>query len=474
MTRKQAILVTLLLASVLGIHLVLSALHYYHLPIDGDYPRIGLPFRWYEEVMADPWGVQAVLHGEMYAGAGRYFCHAANYVWFHWVYAFIHSFITDPIKSIYLTTASAAMLVHVLFLWVVQGYTMVQNNPGWLTRVLLLLFSSVFIQYNQLYESIGLIDRSPSYIFFYGLPLMLMALYFMPLYRAYRWHKPVSIVWTILACMFALPVALSSVLVQPIYFVTCAVGVLAWFHPKATPWRHFLKSSRVYIPLVVFLLCCLYAFYVARFNSEKNTSVALLERYTLLLQGIGVLVTRNFIWPLLLVVIALNTYLLKFLTPTLQQKLLYRGLLVLLFAVLYLGLLPLGGYRSYRPYIVRYDVLIPVTLAALYYLFNSSMTLLAHVPLFLKKQYALGLGVFISILFFSNINLKPQAHEDQKQVMLHLMQQRDTLVPMPVHCNVGTWSTDDYKDPYIMDMLTRSFRNWGVIQPYQTLQGPAK
>ncbi|MGI9192718.1 MAG: hypothetical protein ACR2IL_11410 [Chitinophagaceae bacterium] len=474
MNRKQAILLTSILATLLGVHLVLSALHYYHLPIDGDYPRIGLPFRWYEEVMADPWGWLAVRDGKTYAGAGRYFCHAANYTWFHGVYAFIHSLITDPVKSVYLTTASAAMLVHVLFLWVVQGYTLVQKNPGWLTRVLLLLFSSVFIQYNQLYESIGLIDRSPSYIFFYGLPLMLMALYFMPLYRAYRWQKPVSIVWTTLACLFALPLALSSVLVQPIYFVACAVGALAWFHPKAATWRHFLTSRRVYIPLAVFLLCCLYAFYVARFNSEKNTSVALLERYALLFKGIWILVTRNFIWTLLLVAIALNTYLLKFLTPTLQQKIRYRGLVVLLFAVLYLGLLPLGGYRSYRPYIVRYDVLIPVTLAALYYLFNSSMSLLAHIAMPLKKHYAIGMGILMSVLFLANINLEPKAHEEQKQVFLHLMQQRDTLVPMPVHCNVGTWSTDDYKDPYIMDMLTRSFRTWGILQPYQTLQGPAK
>lgn len=472
MNRKLSIVVTALLALALLVHLVLSALHYYHLPIDGDYPRIGLPFRWYEDVMADPWGFQATWHGKMYAGAGRYFCHAANYVWFHKVYAFIHSLVSDPIKSVYLTTASAAMVVHGLFLWVVQGYVFVQKNSGWFHRVLLLLLSSVFIQYNALYESIGLIDRSPSYIFFYGLPLMLMALFFMPLYRAYQKNNAVSLRWTLMACVFALPLSLSSVLVQPIYFVACAVGALAWFHPMASKWRAFLKQPRVYIGLGVFLLCCLYAFYVARFNSEKNTSIELGQRYLLLFKGLWHLVSRNWIWPVLLAFVGLNTFLLKYLSPSVRQAVYHRGMVLGLFVMLYIFLLPLGGYRSYRPLIVRYDVIIPVSLAAIYFYLHSSMKLLAHLAIETKKNYVWGIGLMSIGLFASSFPLKLKAHEEQKQVLLHLMQQTDTLVPMPTHCNVGTWSTNDYNDEYIMDMLTRSFRAWGVLKPYQTLEGP--
>ena len=100
------------------------------------------------------------------------------------------------------------------------------------------------------------------------------------------------------------------------------------------------------------------------------------------------------------------------------------------------------------------------------------MKLLAHLAIETKKNYVWGIGLFGVVLFASSFPLEPKAHEEQKQVFLHLMQQTDTLVPMPTHCNVGTWSTNDYNDEYIMDMLTRSFRAWGVLKPYQTLEGP--
>jgi hypothetical protein len=38
-----------------------------------------------------------------------------------------------------------------------------------------------------------------------------------------------------------------------------------------------------------------------------------------------------------------------------------------IFTFMYIMLLPFGGYRPYRPRIIRYDTFMPVTIALIYY-----------------------------------------------------------------------------------------------------------
>ena len=190
--------------------LLVSAYHYYNLSFDGDLPKIGLPYLWYEKVMTDPFGIHALTTGEMYSGAGRYMCHWFTVFWCHQVYDAIYFFVKDPVICIYLTTTSIAMLVHVLFLLVVWLYVRTIVSLTALHSMMVLCLTTLFIQYGEFYHSIGIIDRSPSYIFFYGLQLMFFALWAYPFFRAYhhrsRIHPILHFLWRFLT--WHLPVEL--------------------------------------------------------------------------------------------------------------------------------------------------------------------------------------------------------------------------------------------------------------------------
>jgi hypothetical protein len=46
----------------------------------------------------------------------------------------------------------------------------------------------------------------------------------------------------------------------------------------------------------------------------------------------------------------------------------------------------------------------------------------------------------------------------------------DTIIPMPLHCNVGTWNTTDYHDQEVMITLNKLYKQWDIIEPNQTLK----
>jgi hypothetical protein len=141
--------------------------------------------------------------------------------------------------------------------------------------------------------------------------------------------------------------------------------------------------------------------------------------------------------------------------------------LILIFSIIYVCLLPFGGFRPYRPYIVRYDTFMPVTFALIYFIGITTIHILALTNTKYSKGYIGLIVLFIGIFTWVDHDLESNHNKDQKEVLYILHHSSDTLINMPRHCNVGTWSTTDYDDEQIMVMLNKIFIQWEIIKPYQ-------
>lgn len=466
---KKTLLITLII--LLIVDFLFSTYQYYHFTICGDVTKLAAPIEWYKEVLNDPFGWKAIRENVEYGGAGRYMAHESVVLWFKYANSLIRSFVQDPVVALFLTSASFVALLKILFLSLVVIYTKVTQRQCPISMIANMLLSIIFIQYHNFYGSIGIIDRSISYAFFYGLPILLLALYFYPIYK--KFHHPNYVYkWYHVVLLFLLPffLAFHGPLVQPLVFIMVLLLSVGWvLNMQAV--KVLLQSRMVLISLLWILVLCLYAFYVSKYNSEKNISVSLPERYKLLAKGIYYILSSSIAWPCIILGLGLNYYLIV--KEKLPQKAFIKNMLVIigLFTFIYLALLPLGGYRSYRPYIIRYDTLLPITLMFVFLLVYSTMYLIFNSISSQVKKIVIGLYCFFILVFtIADKKLDRNYNECQQQSMYKLYKSKDTVLYVSHECNLGTWQVEDLNDPYTLDMLTRMFRQWHIIKPHQVLK----
>jgi hypothetical protein len=110
--------------------------------------------------------------------------------------------------------------------------------------------------------------------------------------------------------------------------------------------------------------------------------------------------------------------------------------------LLYLVLLPWGGYRSYRPEIVRRDTLLPVLLSLLLWLSWTSLLVVRTLKAERRKGY---LTVLVSILLVFTLAYGPNAHLNQceRQGLRFLAKAIESPVTLPSACPVLAWSPYD-------------------------------
>ncbi|MEZ5046822.1 MAG: hypothetical protein R2831_07495 [Chitinophagaceae bacterium] len=447
-----------------------TTFHYYHLPLDGDLPKIATPILWYEDVIKDPFGTKAITEHIEYGGAGRYMCHISIYLYYHIIPNAIQFVVKDPIVSVFLSNAVLCACLYISFLFLMFRFISVTLQVQTWQKIIIFILSAACIQLNSGYDSIGLIDRSASYIFFYILPLQLLAYYFYVFYKYYHKAHPISLLTHITLLLLSIYLAFSGPLIQPILFIFFFMIGLSFILKNQNIKRFFFKKEVLFHALV-FLGLCIYAFWVSRHNSEKNESISLVRRYVLMLWGLIVVIKHHIVIFFITAILILNTYLIRKKTNFKNQ---FEQLIkiFIFFSIIYLSLLPLGGYRSYRPYIIRYDTLQPITLFFIFCFIYSCILVLKHYSFKdnEKRNYYALLGIFVIAFSSIDLDIERNLNECQQQNMYTLHQTKDTVINVPRNCNLGTWDPNDLNDPYTLDMLSKLFRHWHVIKPYQTLK----
>jgi hypothetical protein len=444
----------------------------YQLPLDGDLSPIVLPAADCRQVLGDPFGWAALTRQEVYVAPNRFFAHAAMGVWFKSVPLALQGFIS-PISSVYAACALFAVLVQALLLYVLGVYISGSYRPAghWWLAVALVVPLFQMAGYN---DQMGIIDQCITYTFFYAFPMALLLLLLLPFFRAAFQHQPLRPGWLGSAALVGLMVVLAFNGV----IVTAAMGVLfvclalhwvaqqwrAGVRPGLEQWRAGLRRlpARPLVLLAIFGLLCLYSIYIGRFEREsQNHSLPLWERYARIPAGI-LWQYRKLGMPLLTLAVLANAQLLRRLLPQVpgSQRALHLMRWLGVFALIFLLLLPLGGYREYRELIVRRDSVLPLILGLVLTYGLSTYVLLQHLPAGPRRWYRVAVGVFSLIYLYADRHLPNVSNACERANLTRLAQATEPVVRLSADCTLMSW--EPLPQAHDSELNAQLFEYWNI------------
>jgi len=420
-------------------------------PIDGDIPTLVMPSDAYQQAAHDPFGLQILQTGENCAGSNRFFMQWANAAYFLHVPLWFQSF-TSPIHSVYLSMAVAKTLIQVGLILLLASYIRVTFGWGrneWMLAAVIIcpLFQAV-----GFFEYLAMIDNSTSYTFCYALFTLLLMLFLFPYYRAAITGDSGLPVWIQpLWLVFPIVLSFSGPLVGPVLLILCPATLLYLFynhwqtHPTLAFAQRFIQSllsinKKLLLSFGFTTLLCLYSFYIGTHNSENYWEViSLTERYKRLFEGlIKITSFSEGIFPIVLA-IGCNLFILNRSKSIEVEKLFTLFYFTFVFALVYIFLLPVGGYRSYRPFIVRRDTLQPVLWLLFFSWGMSTVYILKHARSLRRLLYALVIASFCFIYLYVD---KVPTHTNvcEKQSLEILASSKEDCVELTESCTVLQWS----------------------------------
>jgi len=430
-----------------------TAFSYYQhalVPIDGDIPSLVAPSDAYQQVLHDPFGFKIVQSGENCAASNRFFVQWPTYVYFRHAPLWLQSFLS-PIDSVYASIALAKTFLQVGLILLLASYISVsfgwKRNEWMLAAVLICpLFQAV-----GFFEYLCMIDNCASYAFAYALPTLALMVFLYPYYRAAitghsglpAWLKPL---WLLL------PIGLtfSGPVTGPVLLILCPSTLLYFFYES---WKNksdlsfsqrFIQSltsinKQLLISFGFTTLLCIYSFYIGTHNSENSWEViSLTERYKKLLEGLLKLTSFSEGFMPVLLAVLYNLFLLQRSKNAGTEKLTRILYFALLFTLAYLFLLPLGGYRSYRPYIIRRDTLQPV-LWLLFFAWGLSTVYVLKNNVSRKRTVYASFIIILCMVYTFTDKLPGYTNACERQSMQEIAASTEDCVELKESCTVMQW-----------------------------------
>lgn len=444
----------------------------YQLPLEGDMPQIVLPAPDCQKVLEDPFGWAALTRQEVYVAPNRFFAHAGMGAYFKSVPFVLQALGVSPLDSIYATCALFNTLVQALIMYVLGRYATgtwsLRSRRLWATMALLV----PLFQIGGYHDHMGVADNSITYTFFYAFPLLLLLLYFLPFYDAEVQQRPFRVGPVRWLLLLGLMVVLSfnGAIVPGVVAVVCVGIGLRWLVQQGPllrrgqwaavwqriPWQPFGL-------LIIFGLLSLYSLYLGQFEAERLTNTNMLpvwERYERLPLGLNDQFRRPGL-PVFIGAVLLNLVLIRWATPRTEsgRRLLRIGRWLGLFALVFVLLLPLGGFRVYRPLILRRDSILPITLGLLGLYTLTSYYLLGHLPTVGRRVY-LGWVLVLSTFYMVSDRLL-LSNECERQSIRTLADTPAPIVLLPNYCTVVSWQLMTHSNG--SETAARMLEYWGVV-----------
>jgi len=433
---------------------------YQHLqvPLDGDISGGVLPNAATEKIFSDPFGIKVITENAYYPNPNRYFAHAAFSAYFRTA-PFAFQKTATPLHSIYMACAFAKTLIQLLLMVLLAKYITGTKHIFKKESLLAMALVTPLFQTNGYGSYIGIIDHSVTYTFFYALPCALLALFFLPFFNTSFYGKPFAEkpLTKIMLLLLAIILPLSGALVPGVLLI-CSL-LLLYMHRKKKAAGTPQPPTRFYLFLLALSsVLSIYSLYLGTHNSIfSGELMPIAERYTHLPKGLFLLLTQKIGFPVLLLMLALNFYLCLNYPDRKKAKQLaalysYTGL----FALLYILLLPLGGYKHYRPEIIRYDTFMPVTLALVFLYGITACHLLLH----FKRPWYIALVIGFSVIFM--LADKPETGKNacEKAALEQLSQAVENPVLISPDCMVLSW--EKISDPAASTANATLLQYWGL------------
>ncbi len=299
----------------------------------------------------------------------------------------------------------------------------------------------------------SIIDPAITYTFFYALPSALLLLYFLPFIKElyHKRHSSINLFIKIFWIPFAAVVCLSGPLNPGIVLIFSMMVLMYNFI------KNYSKSSKNNITkkivdslktirksywfyLLPVIVLSFYSLYIGRFNSINIINhVPISQLYLKLPRGIYYQFTHRLCFPILFAIITLNLILIKkyYYSPE-GAKLIMVFKWLGIFSILYLLLLPLGGYRVYRPNILRYDTIIPITLSLIFIFGATTLYIIKQMKINHKILY---IPLIVCILVFFTYSDKPEFNKNQCQriALKEIAESKEQIVELKNNCVVLSW-----------------------------------
>lgn len=459
----------LVLAFLLCADLTYSFLQYLHQPLDGDMAWNIVPAEEVESILNDPLGLGAVVHGHTYPNPNRFFCHWIFRAYLGEVPLLLQGGVPQ-IDSVYLACAISKVLLQALLLFLLAAYATGHLDPRRLDVLGAAVLIAPLFQANGYRSYMGIIDPSTTYTFFYALPCAFLLLYFLPLFlhqcqgrvseqgaRGYWW-------WTI-----------------PMSFIVCLSGplnpgaalvalVLLVGRPFIRTYQQggggvtvFLRSlPAAQVPfLVPVALLSMYSLHLGQYNSITiNTSIPLADRFAQLPMGIYYQFTQKLGFPVLFALIGINLGIIARTDASVNgRRLVSMAKWIGAFALLYMLLLPFGGYREYRPHVLRYDTIMPITLALLFLFAASSLRILNGLS---ARRWWYPLLLLAGAVVFTVAD-EPSFDGDrcERAALEVIAASKEQVVALEQPCSVLDW--EQRQDPKASELNARLLLKWRII-----------
>ncbi|MDU0370687.1 hypothetical protein ACFPAF_09810 [Hymenobacter endophyticus] len=448
----------------------------YQLPLDGDLVPTIFPAPWYSQVMHDPFGWAVLTRQEVYAGTNRFFAHAGMTLYWKQVPLLLQAFLS-AIDSLYVASALFNVATQLALIGLLAAYVRLGaqgERTGWGFWLAVLLLFPLF-QTSGFYEQMGITNQAITYTFFYAFPLALLLLVLWPFYRAACRNEPLRLpLWqcVLLVLLMVVTVFNGPVVVASVAIVLLVVGVY-WLRQQIRQWRQGIRqlplaqgwlSGQALGLLAILGLLSVYSLYLGRYNAENSDTHTLKQLYELLPTGIYNSFMLQTGLQVLIGVVLLNGQLLRHVVPASPER--SRVLLALrlvgLFSVVYLLLLPFGGYRPYRPFLVRGDSILPIIVALLFAYGVSAYYLLRHLRLpVVRWSYAAATGLLL--LYFAKADsnpVMPRTNECERWALDQMAQSPEPVVRVSNECNVLAWGP--MYDFHMSELQGKMLHYWRV------------
>jgi len=466
----------LILLALLLLDTTYSFLQYYHEPLDGDMAGIIMPSEVCQPLMEDPFGFNVLFKDQEYKDPNRFFAHWFMSNYFKTIPFLLH-YVVDPITSIYLASAIMKILIQLLIIWMLASLISGSKNIFNRTFIIAAFLVMPMIQVGgYFYLDMGIIDRSITYAMFYALPLGLLLVFFSPFYKAsYSQNRiKLGLAPGFLLIMLAVVLSLNGPLVPGLVLILCS-GVLIkkW-------WTGFVRSQRSthtgrsvealsHIPkeyllyFGIFMVLSFYSLFIGRNNiTIPEDTLAISDRYLDLPKGLYYQLTSKPGFLFLFMLIALNVIIIfKQKESAGRNWVLQVFKWVLILSAIYIVLLPLGGYKHYRPYTIRRDTFGPVILALIYFYALSSYFIIKQVQSRYKLAWYAILSAFI--LIFTRADISPLDRNDcEREALITLSESNKEVTLLNDDCTVMGWEpTRDYGSS---GLNAEMIEYWGITE----------
>ncbi len=444
-----------LLWFLLGLFLLdISYSFYQHslMPLDGDIAETVVPASWMNKLYNDPFGFKVLSSGEYYPNPNRFFS--------HWSMAaslktmpFMLQHIFTPINSIYVSCALIKTIIQILFIFLIAfGISGKKKFFSWENILIPAVIITPLFQSEGYNRFMGVIDQSITYTFFYAFPLALLLIFCLPIYFSlkeadynFRWRTKFLMVLLAVILPFSSPLIPGIVLISS-FLVLIDKGIYFYKQAPSISIIEKLKFVINSIPRFLFFilifisLLSLYSLFIGTHNSSNYAAIiSLQERYLRLPSGLYNLLTQKIGWLVLLAMIGVNAYVIR------KNYRNAEGLIIInllkwigIFSVIYILLLPLGGFRTYRSNIVRYDTILPITICLIFIYGLSTYFIIKSLSSKNKNLY-ITLVLIVTVIFTIADIHKSSGNKCEKSGLEEIAKSPEKIVLLKNDCNVLSW-----------------------------------